>query len=276
MKKILIVLNTHELFDSFFEMVEGISRKTAARFDLLHVLPEKFRDNKNNLKALERVKTRLEEGKVEIGEHRVKYGEIVENVLQDVENFSPELVVTESGKITKKSNLDGYILDVIKKSGTSVWSIQRTSTPGIKQVLCPVDFSDLSKQAFQNAIQFSKVFQAELVVITVSEEVESTSVFMKQSYTDVNKESYKYSEQQLDDLLEENNTSGISVRKEIRQGKPAEEILNAVEDVSPDLLFMGTHGRSGIKKLLIGSVAEKVLKEDPCAFIAIHSPVDWS
>lgn len=56
----------------------------------------------------------------------------------------------------------------------------------------------------------------------------------------------------------------------IREGKPATAILEAVAELSPDLVVMGTHGRSRLDHLLIGSVAERVVRKAPCNVLLVH------
>ena len=59
----------------------------------------------------------------------------------------------------------------------------------------------------------------------------------------------------------------VQIAIEVREGKPASTILASVDDLAPDLIVMGTHGRSRLDHLLIGSVAERVVRKAPCAVL---------
>jgi nucleotide-binding universal stress UspA family protein len=61
----------------------------------------------------------------------------------------------------------------------------------------------------------------------------------------------------------------VKLRYHIRKGDPFEEILNASEDFRTDLIVLATHGRSGIKRLVIGNVAEKVVRHAPCPVLTM-------
>lgn len=70
-------------------------------------------------------------------------------------------------------------------------------------------------------------------------------------------------------LLREQGLVGRSV---MRGGQPADEILNVVREEKADLIVMGTHGRRGLSRLLLGSVAEAVLRRAHCPVLAVKSP----
>ena len=79
----------------------------------------------------------------------------------------------------------------------------------------------------------------------------------------------KNCENELNEFLKDFTYTGLNVTKEIKQGKPSTEILKAIKRHEIDLLIMGTTGKSGINKILLGSVTEKVIKESTCSFITL-------
>jgi hypothetical protein len=64
----------------------------------------------------------------------------------------------------------------------------------------------------------------------------------------------------------------IPVRHVVLQGDPATEIVQYARDAGIDLIVMGTHGRTGLDRLLMGSVAEKVLRDSPCSVLVVKLP----
>jgi nucleotide-binding universal stress UspA family protein len=63
----------------------------------------------------------------------------------------------------------------------------------------------------------------------------------------------------------------LKVETLVQRGDPVTEILRMAEDGASDLIVMGTHGRSGIKRALLGSVAENVVHRAPCPVLVVHS-----
>ncbi len=72
------------------------------------------------------------------------------------------------------------------------------------------------------------------------------------------------------ETLAHNKLAGVSYEVFVVSGHPAAEILNLAAERSIDLIVMGTHGRSGVKHLLLGSVAERVVRESPTPVMTIH------
>jgi nucleotide-binding universal stress UspA family protein len=66
----------------------------------------------------------------------------------------------------------------------------------------------------------------------------------------------------------------LQIRYSVKQGSPTEEILAASRDMKVDAVVMGTHGRKGFDRLLVGSVAEKVLRDAPCTVIIVKPKAD--
>jgi nucleotide-binding universal stress UspA family protein len=65
----------------------------------------------------------------------------------------------------------------------------------------------------------------------------------------------------------------LEVRHRLAEGDPAEEILRAAEEEGADLIVMGTHGRGGLSRLLMGSVAEAVMRKALCPVLTVRGPI---
>jgi universal stress protein E len=85
------------------------------------------------------------------------------------------------------------------------------------------------------------------------------------------KEKKAESEKMFDSFLSKFNLIDLEWEKVIRKGEPAKEILSAISDFNIDLLVMGTTGKYGLGKMVLGSVTEKVIREVPCSFITLKS-----
>lgn len=76
----------------------------------------------------------------------------------------------------------------------------------------------------------------------------------------------------LNDLARSQLTEPVPAKTQVAVGKPAEEILQVAEDEGVDLIVMGTHGRTGLRHILLGSVAETMVRTAPCPVFTVKAP----
>jgi nucleotide-binding universal stress UspA family protein len=142
---------------------------------------------------------------------------------------------------------------------------RRCSVINIRKILYATDFSPYSNQAYFHAIALAEGHGASLAVVHVlSPVVISRSVSPVVSF---NPEEREYWRGQLEQIRPVN--ANIAVQHVLLEGDPGEEIINYATEASLDLIVMGTHGRTGLERLLMGSVAEKVLRGAPCSVLVV-------
>jgi len=146
---------------------------------------------------------------------------------------------------------------------------------GLKTILHPTDFSETSGHALTYALAFAKEFKARLYVLHVIEEVSSAMYFdmlqtppLAQLMADVEAQARKA----LDGLLPEEAREQVQTEGLIRKGVPFLEIVRCAEEVGADMIVCGTHGRTGLKQALFGSVAEKIVRKAPCPVLSVRHP----
>jgi nucleotide-binding universal stress UspA family protein len=139
----------------------------------------------------------------------------------------------------------------------------------IRTILHPTDFSENSAHAFELACALARDFEARLLVLYVAEPVVVAAAELPMILPVV-VDTGEEARVQLEALRP--NDPIIRVEHLYREGDPAGEILCAAEECHADLIVMGTHGRSGISRLLLGSVAEAVLRKAPCPVLTIKEP----
>jgi nucleotide-binding universal stress UspA family protein len=138
----------------------------------------------------------------------------------------------------------------------------------IHTILHPTDFSSYSLDAFRLACSLARDHGARLVVMHVVIPPVATfgkGVMVPQPDVD-NSELW----QQLQHSQDEAPDVAIELR--ILEGEPAAEILDAAHETNCDLIVMGTHGRTGLRRLLMGSVAELVVRGALCPVLTVKSP----
>ncbi|MGQ3685374.1 MAG: universal stress protein [Candidatus Loosdrechtia sp.] len=143
----------------------------------------------------------------------------------------------------------------------------------IKKILCPVDFSVCSAYALNYAIDFSMKEQALLYLLYVVEmHADDTGFIIKQ--TDISENSNKTAtiKARLMNLVPGKIRSAINLETMVVQGIPFIEIIKVARNHQVDLIVLGTHGRTGLRHILIGSVAERVIQKAPCPVLSIKLP----
>jgi len=133
-----------------------------------------------------------------------------------------------------------------------------------KNILVPIDMSVLSITALQYAEDIAHHFGAEITVVFVTETGDSQAKLQNKG-----KENDKVIKSALGHLLLDHNVVTQSLNIEIRHGAPATEIVKASHDLQTDLIIMCTHGRGGLSHMLMGSVAEKVVRQAACPVLTI-------
>lgn len=136
-------------------------------------------------------------------------------------------------------------------------------------ILYPTDGSEGAAAALDHAIDHALQYDASLHVLYV---IEETIPAIEAGAPDVLEALEERGEQVLDDARERATEAGVaSVQASVAAGSPYRQILKYVEESGIDLIVMGTHGRRGIDRYLLGSVAEKVVRTAGCPVLTVRS-----
>ena len=136
------------------------------------------------------------------------------------------------------------------------------------KILHPTDFSDRSRPAFELACALARDYGAKLVVLHVVQLPLLTPVDGVLVPTPVDEaEAFRV---ELERIWPAD--PGVAFDHRLAERDPAEEILSAAGVENVDLIVMGTHGRTGLSRLLTGSVAETVLRQAPCPVLTVKAP----
>jgi len=138
----------------------------------------------------------------------------------------------------------------------------------IHTILHPTDFSKQSEFAFQLACALARDYEAELFVVHV---VTPPVVIYGEGVLPVEPEAYQ---EELREKLNRLHAEepGVRVVHRLVEGQPVDEILHLAREIGCDLIVMGTHGRTGLGRVLMGSVAEKVVRMAPCPVVTVREP----
>jgi nucleotide-binding universal stress UspA family protein len=138
----------------------------------------------------------------------------------------------------------------------------------IRTVLHPTDFSAASQPAYELACALARDYKARLVLLHV---VPPTRVFAPDGVAMPFPAEGEYDAQvQLARLRPEEPL--VEVDHHVVEGDPADEILKDAARLHADVVVLGTHGNSGLTRLLVGSVAEHVMRKAPCPVLTVRVP----
>lgn len=150
----------------------------------------------------------------------------------------------------------------------------------LKKILCPTDYSDLSAHAVTYARSFAKVFRAELHLLHIVDEAYQYWMALGPNSLPIgpsDAELVEAARQGMKTFVEKHLAgSATPFVTDVRLGRPYLEIMKYAGEIGADLIVMGTHGRSGLTHMLLGSVTDKVVRKSHCAVLTVRPPAESS
>jgi nucleotide-binding universal stress UspA family protein len=149
----------------------------------------------------------------------------------------------------------------------------------ITKIIAATDFSDDSKRACEYAEELARKFGAEIIVLHVDQPL--SPVVMSPDFgagidvgamSRIAEEQRLLAQRELDQIVGRLRDSGLKARSLLRVGAPFLEILHASQGEGADLIVLGTHGRTGLAHVLIGSVAERVVHKASVPVLTVRHP----
>ena len=142
----------------------------------------------------------------------------------------------------------------------------------IRQVLYATDFSATSRRALDTTLALAKAQKARLTIVHVLAPV----VLVPEQYLDaivmdqLQKQARLWSTRQLAKVATQAKKAGVNASVLLREGDAADQIIRACRKTKSDLIVLGTHGRRGLEKFVLGSVAERVVRGAPCPVVTVR------
>lgn len=140
------------------------------------------------------------------------------------------------------------------------------------KILHPTDFSECAEQARAEAIRLARALGAELILFHVSVEAPlyGEGIMASEQVRKVYDAQRQWAEEALEARAAEMREAGVAARWKLGVGVPFAEIVRAAEEEGADLIVMGTHGRRGLDRLLLGSVANRVVRLAACPVLTVR------
>jgi nucleotide-binding universal stress UspA family protein len=150
----------------------------------------------------------------------------------------------------------------------------------IKLILCPVDFSGFSIRAYHYALSLAEHYRAKLVaqhIVELSRYPYAEYVATQGDYQEFSRALREGGEERLREFMKEHIHDDVQPELAVHEGVAADSILSFAQQRKMDLIVMGTHGRRGFDRLVLGSVTDRVMRTAPCPVLAISKlPYDSS
>ncbi len=141
----------------------------------------------------------------------------------------------------------------------------------IERILVPIDFSAPSLKALDEAVEFSRPYGAELIVMFAVERSYYESPLLVPDSGALLEHQARTVEEKLEEICRSLGKRGVSCRTLVEFGVAYQAIVDAAKKVDASLILMSTHGRSGLAHVLIGSVAERVVQHACCPILLFRN-----
>ncbi len=140
----------------------------------------------------------------------------------------------------------------------------------IQRILVPVDFSEHSEKALRYALAFATQFGAEVALVHIVEQMVYPGDWMYPPLA-VSDFATEKREQVLTRLRALDEGSGVKTQHIVRLGRAWQEVIEIANELKTDLIILATHGYTGLRHVLLGSVAEKILRHAPCPVLSVRA-----
>lgn len=140
----------------------------------------------------------------------------------------------------------------------------------LKTILVPVDFSPGALHALNFAVSLARSLGASVILAHVMDSIYVSGRFDSRRLRSLRAEAHEESKRLLADLARHHVRPHVPVRRHLLKGTPSAKIVETASRTGADLIVMGSEGRSGIKRLLVGSVAESVIRHARCPVLVVR------
>jgi hypothetical protein len=150
---------------------------------------------------------------------------------------------------------------VIGHANKDVLVIPRDAALGWKNIILATDGSKYSTAASESAIKYARAYGGKIIIISVVDLTEEFHALAPQLV----EQTVDNSNKMVNNLKNKIQAENIEVETWVKEGNTDEKIVSLANEKNADIIFMGSHGRTGLNKLLMGSVTEKVIGHANCA-----------
>jgi nucleotide-binding universal stress UspA family protein len=279
-RKILVAVDGSDSSKNAFRQACRIARDDKSWITVLTAIPL-FEDQFDVLSMKEKVsRTLREEGeKILAGIKKIaeeedafirpmlKEGSPFEMILDTAEESNYDLIVMGRRGLSniERALVGGVAASVIAHSSKDVLVIPKDTTLGWKNILLPTDGSRYSEVATDKAIGLAHSYGSNITAVSI---IDVTEEFYTEA-PDAVEELIRKAKQFVEDIKKRAN--GLSINTLVQEGETYKVITDLAREFMSNVIVMGSHGRTGVKRFLIGNVTEKVIGYAPCPVLIVKT-----
>lgn len=275
LEKILVAVDVNTNVSEQIEVAIHIARSYNSQIIIVYVIPKEVLHpdisdivTKAVNKSLLDIKESLKNAGVDVADTIIENGKPSERILQASIDHDVNLILAGSGGSNNNNFKLGITAEkLIQISDKPVWIVKEGGKIKFSNILCPVDFSDPSRRALKNAILLTRNFNSKLRILNAYKPFTNISPRIQVDMEKENADLLLQHEAYMDEFLREFDLNDIDYQVDVKPGSVHEIILDTIKKYDHDLLIMGTNGRSGFNRFMMGSVTERVTREMPCSFV---------
>lgn len=221
---------------------------------------------------LEELVARCEPGDVSV-DIDVATGAPFVEILRRVQGVSADLLVLGSNGSSDPSRGAGALATkCVRKAATKVLLVRLSHAGRFKDVVACVDFSEMSHRVMEQAIRVAQQDQSVLHLLHVFTPPWQGLNYVPRPSEEMERQHEETLRKRLEDHVQthEGETAGLEVVPSVVENESESDgVIRFAQESAPDLVVLGTRGRTGAKSILLGTVAEHVVRESPCSVLAI-------
>lgn len=244
-----------------------------SRVTVLHVREEYQTWPVTPFENQDRLAQYLAAQKVDLAEFIVRAGPPADMVVGQARELDADLLVIGAGEkfLPGHAAVAPIAESILERAESPVLAvIPHWPKLEFKTILCPVDHSRVSRRALEDAVQLARAFGGKLTVLSVVPEVSWLAAAAETGQVAGAKLEHEARwVKEFDEFLAAVPFDGVEWERELRHGVPHEQIAAAARDRGADLLAMGATGRTGVVRVLLGSVTRRVLRQLPCSLLLV-------
>jgi nucleotide-binding universal stress UspA family protein len=211
-----------------------------------------------------------------VRERQVVHPSAAEGLLAYATEHDVRLLVlgTHGRRGLRRLVLGSVAEEVVRRSEVPVLTVGRGASaaePTGGRLLVPVDFSEHQAPLLAHAREWALAYDMAVTLVHVVELEGVPDVYGLRSQPPNPDALAERTREALSETADDLRAHGLDVQVDVRTGHAAPGILEAADALAPDLLAVATHGRSGVDRVLMGSVAESVLRQAPCPVLTVKS-----
>jgi len=245
-------------------------------FHTKHVSPSlQHLEREWSRQRLQEMTNQLKADKVTVAETLLRTGHPADLIVRTAKEIDADMVLIGAGEgMGPGTFAPGPIAEAVLQSAEQPVLAIRPGAPGtlFQNILCPVDLSEVSERGLRNAIGLARAFKGHLTVLTVIPPIRWLTAAVETGKLAGAQAEHDHSWQdEFGRWMLGMEFGDVSWDSEIRHGVPSEEIIAAALRHKSDTLVMGSTGKSGLVRVLMGSVTRRVLQQLPCSLLTVKT-----